>query len=453
MARKAIQDNVSASPDTSLRLFVLGIGNTVSSSVCATLATAGHGDYLLAVSPENILSRCTSLLYAGRTSTIRDVSVDWTADIPSGHSPSSQPVVQQSPPGSIPHVSPFTPSIYFAIIHTETIPRRVIIRGKANGKDVFISVDVESAKFSRKLSGPPFIHTLTARGLIRDLEEGNAKGKRSEAAQRREIVGLGEYYQLASSHTSFVAVDHGEVRPLQDKSPDSSTTAASLIGAVWQYLTDPTSLFRTPTVTNRPERGDRDGGTGGWSTPDQTDSGVSSESDVGHDASSEDYDDWESEFSDDTLSTLSSLESYSSVDDAYPARRPRHFGSRNRRNRNLLSEVPYAPPPQVSSTTKRTGRFKPRPIDPHVVTLVQQMSASGSFTLDALGEIVGRDALEEARSWGDEQLVATALAMAYLEKNLGDHVELRQVLTEKGMEFVENHSGFDEILDRARKIV
>ena len=146
-------------------------------------------------------------------------------------------------------------------MHTETIPKRVIIRGKANGKDVFISVDVESAKFSRKLSGPPFIHTLAARGLIRDLEEGNTKGKRSEAAQRREIVGLGEYYQLASSYTSFVAVDHGEVRPLhqQDKSPNSSTTAASLIGAVWQYLTDPTSLFRTPTVTSRPERGDRDG--------------------------------------------------------------------------------------------------------------------------------------------------------------------------------------------------
>jgi hypothetical protein len=105
----------------------------------------------------------------------------------------------------------------------------------------------------------------------------------------------------------------------------------------------------------------------------------------------------------------------------------------------------------------RTEKFKPPPIDSHVVTLVQQMSASGSFALtDVLGAIVGREALEEARSWEDEELAATALAMVYLEKHLGDHLEMGQLLMEKGKEFVKSHPNggkFKEMLDRARAVI
>jgi len=74
---------------------------------------------------------------------------------------------------------------------------------------------------------------------------------------------------------------------------------------------------------------------------------------------------------------------------------------------------------------------------------------------DALGAIVEREALEEARSWGHEELAATALAMAYLEENLGDHLDVCQMFREKIMEFVRNHPDgekFGEMLDRARAI-
>lgn len=205
--------------------------------------------------------QCTSLLRAGRTSTITDVSVDWTADIPTGHGPPSQPLVQQSPPEtSIPEVYAFDRSLYFAIISAETVPKQVVIRGKANGKEVFIRVDVENAKLGRRisdppLSDPPFIHTLAARGLIRDLEAGGVKGKEPEAVQR-EIVRLGEYYQLASSHTSFVAVDYGEVHPRdqnQQESLNFSATVTSFVSAIWGYLVDPASLFRSPTIGGQPE--------------------------------------------------------------------------------------------------------------------------------------------------------------------------------------------------------
>lgn len=326
-----------------------------------------------------------------------------------------------------------------------------------------MSVDVESAKFGRKLSEPPFIHTLTAHRLIRDLEVGDMKGKLSEVDQRREIVKLGEYYQLASSHTSFVAVDHGEVRPHRkdlQSPPNLSGTVASLFGPIMQYLPYLTSLFRSPTVGGQPKQGHTNGLPGGWSTPEGTDSAVPSEQDTDYsdlDLDPDNDDDWESQDSDTSFSTLSSLESYSSADIARPGRRPRRSSPNHQRNRALSPQAPYAPPPFTPPTKNKNERLKPPPIGPSVANLIQQMSASGSFAFtDALGVIVGRDVLEEAKSWGDEELVATALAMVYLEKSLGDHLEVYQVLAEKGMEFVKNHPNggvFDELLDRARTII
>lgn len=430
-----------------LRLFILGIGHTVSSDVCERLATAGGGQHLLAVSQESILLKCTSLLRAGRTSTITDVGVNWTADI----SP-PQHQVQQSPPElPTPEMYPSSRSVFFAIIHTKAAPKQVVIRGKVDGKDESILVEVESMKFGGRLSEPPFIHTLAANRLIRDLEDGNVKGKQSQITQREKIVRLGEYYQLASSHTSFVAVDYGEVHPrpqIQQKTSTLSTTVVSFVGAVWQYL-------RSPAAAGPPKRRQNNGLPGGWSPSGSADSEVPSEidTDTEYSDSSEDHDDWDS---DNTFSTLSSLESHSSVD-VRQTRRPRRSGSAHQRRRTLSPQPPYSPPPVVSPMTGRSERFKPLPISPHVTNLVEQMSTSGSFALtDALGAIVGMEALEKAKSWENEELAATALAMVYLEKNLGDHLEVCQLLTEKGMEFARNHPNrgkFSEMLDRARMII
>ena len=419
------------------------------------LATAGGGQYLLAVSQDSILLKCTSLLRAGRTSTITDVSVNWTGNTSPPHPP-----IQQSPPElSIPKMYPSTRSLFFAIVHTETAPRQVVIRGRVDGRDEIICVDVESIKFGRRISEPPFIHNLAANRLIRDLEDGNVKGKQSQIAQREEVVKLGEYYQLASSHTSFVAVDYGQVHPrpqIQQKASTVSTTVASLAGAFWQYLTSPSSLFGSPVAVGPSSRGQNNGIPGGWSPSESADSEVPSDvdTDTEYSDNSDDHDDWTS---DNTFSTLSSFESHSSTDDRQARRLRRRSGSTLRQSRAISPQAPYSPPAAVSSPTGTSEKFKPLPIGPGVVTLVQQMSTSGSFTLtDALGGIVGMEALEKARLWGDEELAATALAMIYLEKNLGDHLEVCQLLTEKGMEFVRNHPNggtFGEMLDRARMIL
>ena len=193
--------------------------------------------------------------------------MDWTVDISSGHGPFFQPPTQQSPPeSSAKEVYPFTRSVYFAIISTKAIPKQVIIRGKANGKDVSICVDVESTKFGHESLDPLFIHTLAAHRIIRDLKGGSRKGKHSETAQRREIVRLGEHHQLVSSHTSFVVVDHGVVRPHhqnQQGPPNSPFTMTSVVSMIWHYLIDPIPLFRSPAVDSQPKQCLRDGLLGG----------------------------------------------------------------------------------------------------------------------------------------------------------------------------------------------
>ena len=54
------------------------------------------------------------------------------------------------------------------------------------------------------------LHTMAARELIRDLEEGrsfmHSKGRPSEAEVSHEIVRLGVKYALTSTKTSYVAV-------------------------------------------------------------------------------------------------------------------------------------------------------------------------------------------------------------------------------------------------------
>ena len=95
-------------------------------------------------------------------------------------------------------------------------PGTVTLSGTADGKPVSWSVSVDPAQ-----AGPgDLLATLAARAAIRDLEEGtsalhesghgSAQRDRREERIRKEIVALARAYRLASSHTSFVAVEHRE---------------------------------------------------------------------------------------------------------------------------------------------------------------------------------------------------------------------------------------------------
>lgn len=60
-----------------LRVFTLGIGETVSSAMCEGIARAGNGVCLLASSTETMVGKCARLLRAGRNGILEDVTLDW----------------------------------------------------------------------------------------------------------------------------------------------------------------------------------------------------------------------------------------------------------------------------------------------------------------------------------------------------------------------------------------
>ena len=53
------------------------------------------------------------------------------------------------------------------------------------------------------------LHKIASKSLIQDLEDGAHNSDLSDEEVKDEIIRLGVEYQIASSETSFVAVDNG----------------------------------------------------------------------------------------------------------------------------------------------------------------------------------------------------------------------------------------------------
>jgi hypothetical protein len=319
---------------------------------------------------------------------------------------------------------------------------------------------VESIKFGIDSSSPPFVHVLAARRLIRDIEEDRFQANYPESVRKAAIVRLGERYQLASSHTSFVAVDYGKVDSERGKRRSSglenlTLNAIQLFRTFWTYFFTP-SLSSGPSRRRRTEQGENV--PGGWqSTSESSSQSLEMNDDF----------DYESSYgSSDTFSTMSSLESHSSSE-REERRRRRRARSRQRRRqmRTERSRSPQVhPAPGLADRQNAQQALNlapsapPAPISPDVTRLVQLMSYDGSFALNsALVDIVGLQTINEARTLhANEGLCAVALAIAFLEKSLTDQRELLQALVDKGMEYARKHTGdseFGRVLMRARQLV
>jgi hypothetical protein len=455
----------SSHPDSSFRLFVLGIGLQTSSSVCESLARAGNGEALMAITTESILGKCTSLLRAGRTSTIKDVSIDWGV-APNHDSDTHGPDFIRQGPAVIKHLHPHSRFVVFAIVDSDRSPRRVFIRGKIDGDHpVEIGVKVESVKFGKDESALPFIHVLAARRLIRDLEDGRSNQNVPESVRKAEIVRLGEQYQLASSYTSFVAVDYGKVVQSKPKARRGRTsgfdilTPLQILQTLWTHISNPLNFMESRKSSDSEEEQSDQDAPGGWpSTPDSSSQSLNLLDDLDHESG---YG------STDTCSTMSSLESHSSFASERRERRLRRSRTRHQQQR-LRNE--RSPSPQLHTAPGAAGRSHaqrapevsssqtPPRVSSDVVKLVQLMSFDGCFPLNgALADIVGLRNLDDARALhANENLCAIALAIAFLEKSLTDHHELLQGLIDKEMEYVRIHvsgNGFDRVLMRARQLL
>ncbi|KAJ7682890.1 von Willebrand factor type A domain-containing protein [Mycena rosella] len=128
---------------------------------------------------------------------------------------SPPPPVQQSP-FKIHTLSPGIRLNVWAILQGKTIPKAVTLSGLTeDGSEIRLSVPVTLSNLPNAPESPPVIHALAARNIIQDLEDGQHAMASSfpddpdllARTVRASVVRLGMLYSIASSQTSFVAVD------------------------------------------------------------------------------------------------------------------------------------------------------------------------------------------------------------------------------------------------------
>ncbi|KAF9220068.1 VIT-domain-containing protein [Gyrodon lividus] len=236
----AVRDSPSQAP---LRLFVLGIGDQVSSDVCSSLARMGNGECQFALSAESITGKCAKLLNAGRSKNIEQIDIDWGHDISSVSSPQVSFSPQSTPalPPGIPELEPPPPvqqapdtltKIFsgirftvFAITSFRTIPTSVRLVTKLEGVQEPLEFNVavmetKPFKSAEEDSVVPLVHVLAARRLIMELDEGRGPVPTAVPGEallyspyelrKAGIMRLGLQYQLVSKYTSFVAIEKGD---------------------------------------------------------------------------------------------------------------------------------------------------------------------------------------------------------------------------------------------------
>ncbi len=186
------------------RVFTFGIGFGASEFLVRAVARAAGGEAEMIHPGERVgpkvLRQFARLSRAG----VRDLRVEWEGCTPSLLAPAAPPAVFDGEAVTL-----------YARFET-TRPVAAVLSGTVGGRPVRWSVAVDPA-------GAPegtLLATLAARAAIRDLEEGaggprgegggSAQEERRRGRVRNAVVDLATAYGLASTCTSFVAVERRE---------------------------------------------------------------------------------------------------------------------------------------------------------------------------------------------------------------------------------------------------
>ncbi|KAJ3101739.1 hypothetical protein HDU97_001089 [Phlyctochytrium planicorne] len=231
-----------AYPNAFVRIFSLGIGNDVSHHLVEGIARVGGGFAEFVGETEKLKAKVVKMLKAAVMPPLIDYKIDWAtgwkADDkmdedfeivgetkpkpalsffskekkpvppPAPELPESKRMIQQAP-FNIPKLWPGVRFNAYAILDPSIpVPGEVTITALSTDGPLNLTIPVVKAKDGLT------IHTLAARKLIQDIEEGRSflnpsyAGPVPEAVARKEIVRLGTKFCLASKHTSFLAVDN-----------------------------------------------------------------------------------------------------------------------------------------------------------------------------------------------------------------------------------------------------
>lgn len=192
------------------RVFTFGMGNSVSTALVTSLARAGHGKAEFISDNESVGDKVMRQLQCALQPALTNVMVDWRGLLKEDASIASDGGIQLCPQKLPPM---FAQNRYFAYgIRLPPLSQikdqgEILIKTVPNldRKETIIRVPFD--KTAPQPSG--IIHALAARARIRELELQEAVGIKNVELQNRikqEMVALGTTYNLASKHTSFVAV-------------------------------------------------------------------------------------------------------------------------------------------------------------------------------------------------------------------------------------------------------
>jgi len=208
-----VQNNSS-----STRVFSIGIGEHASRLLVQGIARAGGGsaDFVDGDSSEVIQAAVERQIEMAYVPSMVDVQMKWKFLNQSLTDLVEHPI-KQSPYLLPPLVHGKPTRVYFLVEEEKgkiARPQALTIKGKLFGSNQDIEFQVRLDAFVENKESE-VIHKMTARELIRDLEEGrsefhNAKCRSQFSQVSQEIVRVGVKYQISSSQTSFVAIDNEE---------------------------------------------------------------------------------------------------------------------------------------------------------------------------------------------------------------------------------------------------
>jgi hypothetical protein len=477
-----------------IRVFILGIGNGVSSAMCEGIARAGRGACFFAVDTESILGKCARLFRAGRTPFLRKVQIDW--GISNEHvssatssvnfsipSPSSRtikirqmPAIQQVPT-KIQDIHAGTRTNFFVILKlkTLTVPQSITLRGELDdGSGNFeLEIPIQTVQLVGAKEGLPLIHTLAAWHLIQEHQEKRAPlpqpiSTATEAEMRKAvIVHLGEKYQLVSQHTSFVAVDRGRDGTQhrswagsfhrQDSSRARDTSDLPIENdSIWSTILNIfTGFFPNGFFLHETQGSSSQTIPGAWT--DFPSSSLASPPISDDEANEDEYE------SVATFSTLSSLEGSTEWSDWSRPPSPEPETSEED------AQMQRSPSPNFEPQRSEVGGVQPQvgnglpvppppppPVRAEVVELVKFQLYDGSFPLHSIRGIVGANAVDEANNLQvDDAVWATVLSIAFIQKHMGSQKELMEDLLIKAREFLQERSDVDtkELLTLAKDLL
>lgn len=194
---------------SSSRVFTLGIGNHVSALLVRGIARAGRGtaEFVDGNSDAAIEDAVSRQMEVALTPALSEVNIKWTGVQPKQQTPFVLPLLMSG--------NRFL--AFYLIEAKNSIPDSVRLSSSVLKTDATVEYEVvidSFVKISRQSNGiddSDLIHKIACRSLIRDLEERSSKLHEEGSSEddiKKEIVRLGLKYQIASSETSFVAVDN-----------------------------------------------------------------------------------------------------------------------------------------------------------------------------------------------------------------------------------------------------